>query len=194
MHHINDRRLKSLGTTFKEECSAHKRQRKEEKRGLRHGSLPLRGQRETTEGEKRLARHETKWRGTSVRDLPAMATNRKNIHVSMSLPVEKKPPLPPLLAGKARLSITRRDASLILTHSRLHSSFFRFRGEDAYTPTDSRCNPRITEKSLEQRAHGRARDSSRTQLHLRLDGICPAALQCPSLTSYIHTLQRSTLR
>lgn len=39
--------------------------------------------------------------------LPAMATNKKNIHVSMSLPVEKKPPL---LAGKARLSITHQNA------------------------------------------------------------------------------------
>jgi len=67
-------------------------------------------------GTERIAKGHATHRGVQIaawreyayrRYLPAMATKRKNIHVSMSLPVEEQPPL---LAGKVRLSITQRDA------------------------------------------------------------------------------------
>jgi len=129
------------------------------------------------------------WRETSVQDLPAMATNRKNIHVSMSLPVEKKPrlPLPLLLAGKVRPSITRRDASLILTLeiTLLLVSIPRRRRD---TPIRA-----VTRESLKNRRNderARARESSLnsqpTSLESRVE-ICPAALQCPRFTSYTRT-------
>lgn len=148
--------MMTMTTRSLRQSCIHKRQRQEEK-DLSHGILPSRGRREETKKKRHATRTKQNGEELVLRDLPAMATNRKNIHVSMSLPVEKKPPLL-LPDGKTRLSITRRDASLILTLEITLLLLPRFfDSEDAYAPTDSRRTARITEKSLERRARGRAR-------------------------------------